>query len=70
VSADDASFSCGLQKLAAEISVAIARCHKVGQLSRAVYLTTARDDIYKAIHTPGRDERQLILSPDEIKHDV
>ncbi len=61
MSADEAAFTCDLRKLATETSVSMLHCQRTGQLSRYRCLSEARDLLYKAVHTPARDERQLTL---------
>jgi len=61
MSADEAAFTRQLRQVASDASVAMQHCQRTGQLSRYRCLSEARDLIYKAVHTPARDERQLTL---------
>lgn len=61
MSADEAAFTCQLRQVASDTSVAMQHCQRTGQLSRYRCLSEARDLLYKAVHTPARDERQLTL---------
>lgn len=65
MSADAAFVLAELRKQAADLGVVINGCEQRGELSRAAHLSVAREAIFKAIHTPGRDERQLTLDATE-----
>ena len=55
---------CEIRGLASSIGSRIEQCRREGQLSCAVHLNTAREELYKAIrsYNPATDERQLELT--------
>jgi len=61
MTSDQALFLSELRGLACNIGPAIERCRREGQLSCAVRLNKAREELHGAIHSynPGVDERQM-----------
>lgn len=62
---DDALLTAELRKLATDCGVYLSQCQRTGQLSSACFISEARESLLKAVHLPGRDERQLVLDTND-----
>ena len=64
MTSDQAVHCSEIRKLASLIGPRIEQCRREGQLSCAVHLNKAREELHAALHSynPASDERQLTLA--------